>query len=202
MKRLDLPLVAGFITVVCASAAAQQPRLPADTPQGTVVAAFYQAITAGDVSAVRRCLTADAARDLENPLAMKILRSQLEGATITIAKVDTRKETATVDVAIRYLAQVPTPAPKLSPSDPASVATQTGAKSSYPGLPSDADLSLSNVYPRTPIEQQQERDSNQISLRDTRVTPTPGPLVVSVDHFQLVLAGTDWKIQRVERKAK
>jgi len=58
-----------------------------------------------------------------------------------------------------------------------------------------------SLYPPTPLQQQQVWD--YFGPRQTRVMPTPSPGARAfVDHFQLILVGTDWKIQKVERKSK
>lgn len=202
MRRYSGIVFVGFVLGLTPSTGAQQSKSEADTPQGRIVMAFYDAGRAGDIEALIRCVTVDAASDLHGSQAVAVLQSfQRMPGQIKVAKVQVNKETATVEA--EYWSP-PTPAStdrdRPAPSDPGSVTTASGMKISdaYDGRPLNPATLL---YPPTPLQQTEAYD--HFAPRQTRVTPAPVPGTrVFVDHFQLILVGTEWRIQKVERTTK
>ena len=83
---------------------AQTPAALAATPQGKVVLAYYKAAHAGDLEALKKCITAESAKELEGPHGKEILgmlKEMTPAATPTITKVDVTGKTAAVDAQIK-----------------------------------------------------------------------------------------------------
>ena len=84
-------------SVLCAQSSA--PQAPGDTPQGKVVLAFYKAAHDGDVAGLKKCITADMAKDLDGPQGKDIVEmlKNVTPATNRILKVTVTGKTAVVD---------------------------------------------------------------------------------------------------------
>jgi hypothetical protein len=207
MRYLTWFVGAGLAFGVATPVASQQHNTLAETAQGKLVVAFYQASRAGDAAALRGCLTGEAAKDLERPNALENLRAaMMRTAMPLVTKVTVDGTRAKVDAEYANPTRGSNPARPPSWPPDLGVTTVTGTSTYGAGPPSGSDPPASLVYPRTPSQEQQDRDAYDLATRQVQGGSAAPSVSASarafVDHFQLVLVGTEWKIQRVERKAK
>ena len=97
--------IAVLVIMSCvASAVAQAQGNLAATPQGKAVLAYYKAAHAGDLAALKKCLTAESTKELEGPKGKEMLGMMKEMYPATppaITKVDMKdKTTAMVDAKV------------------------------------------------------------------------------------------------------
>src|SRR5262249_61617468 len=88
--------------VVCtlALSLAQSPKEIAATPQGKAVLAYYKAMHAGDLAALKKAVTAESAKELEGPKGKEIvgmLKEMTPTATPTLIKLTVTGKTGMVD---------------------------------------------------------------------------------------------------------
>jgi len=95
--------IAALVIMCCAAAAAKSQGNLAATPQGKVVLAYYKAAHAGDLPAIKKCITAESAKELEGPHGKEIvgmLKEMTPAAPPAITKVDVKDKTAMVDAKV------------------------------------------------------------------------------------------------------
>jgi len=95
--------IAALVIMCCAAAAAQAQGNLAATPQGKVVLAYYKAAHAGDLAAIKKCITAESAKELEGAHGKEIvgmLKEMTPAAPPAITKVDVKDKTAMVDAKV------------------------------------------------------------------------------------------------------
>jgi len=94
--------IAALVIMCCAAPVQAQGNLAA-TPQGKVVLAYYKAAHAGDLAAIKKCITAESAKELEGAHGKEIvgmLKEMTPAAPPAITKVDVKDKTAMVDAKV------------------------------------------------------------------------------------------------------
>lgn len=101
---LSFVIVACALCLGAARLAAQTPAANAATPQGKVVLAYYKAAHAGDLAELKKCITAESAKELEGPHGKEILgmlKEMTPAVTPAITKVAVTGKTAVVDAQLK-----------------------------------------------------------------------------------------------------
>jgi hypothetical protein len=96
--------IAALVIVSCVAAATVQAQGNlAATPQGKAVLAYYKALRTGDLATIKKCVTAESAKELEGPRGKEmlgILKETTPAAPPAITKVDVKDKTAMVDAKV------------------------------------------------------------------------------------------------------
>jgi hypothetical protein len=96
-------MVALFIMSCAATVGVHAQGNLAATPQGKVVLAYYKAAHAGDLAAIKKCITAESAKEFEGPRGkeiLAILKETMPAAPTAITKVEVKDKTAMVDAKV------------------------------------------------------------------------------------------------------
>ena len=96
--------IAALVIVSCFAAATVQAQGSlAATPQGKAVLAYYKAAHSGDLAALKKCITAESAKELDGPHGkdlLGMLKETTPAMTPAITRVDVKDKTAMVDAKI------------------------------------------------------------------------------------------------------